>query len=137
MLLEIHPIVLLIFPILLTLVFSFFYIQKLVVSIIEEEHVVSVVEEYTINTTIMKHIEEDAINTIVIKSFNVSSILEQKITEMPILDFISELKQKDSETCQATDDRRQKEWKAEYDAYYEYYEISKEVKNKIFEIKTK
>jgi hypothetical protein len=107
------------------------------VSIIEEEPVVSVVEEHVINAIIIKHIEEDAINTVVIKSFNISSILEQKITEIPILDFISELKQKDSEAHQAADERRQKEWKVEYDEYYEYYEISKEVKNKIFEIKTK
>jgi hypothetical protein len=42
--------------------------------------------------------------------------------------------QKELEACWADDKRRQNEWEAECD---ECHQISKEVKNKIFEIKAK
>jgi hypothetical protein len=43
------------------------------------------------------------------KSFNIDSILERKITDVQSLDVIDELKQKKIEACQTVDERRPKE----------------------------
>jgi hypothetical protein len=74
---------------------SFGHEYKFVASVVEEE-------PYTpVNTT--------EPNPIVINSFDITSILEKKINEEPILDFISKLKQKEFDSCQVGNERRQKE----------------------------
>jgi lipoate-protein ligase A len=90
---------------------SFISEYKFIVSFIEEDAVINIVSESIKECAV--NIEES--NHIVIKPFDINSILEQKINQVPILAVIDELKQKELETSHAADERRQKEWKAECD----------------------
>jgi hypothetical protein len=101
---------------------SFWFEYKFVVSIVEEDAVIDI-KELAVDIPTPQEPE----SPIAIKSFDIDSILSQKITEVPILDVISELKQKELEACYTADERREKDLEAEFD---EYHQISKEVKKK-------